>query len=76
MIVICSMDIICLKCNRKGGFKTEKRLVEQHYRGKTLMVLTEVTICPDCDWYTIGPGQLDLLLKNTKELFSNIYQKD
>jgi len=65
--------MICLKCDRENGFKIETRLVEQLYRSKTLLVLTKVTTCPDCGWFTVEGEQIDTLLKNTKELYHNIY---
>jgi len=65
--------MICLRCDRTEGFKTEKRLVEQLYRGKTLMVLNEVTVCPTCAYFTVTLDQADKLLKNTKSLYELTY---
>lgn len=68
--------MICLSCDNETEFKVEKRLVEQLYRGRTLMVPNPVTICSKCGWFTVNLKQADELLKNTRELYENIYGKN
>lgn len=65
--------MICLRCDNENDFGNEKRLVEQLFRGKTLMVPNEVSVCKKCGWFTVDCKQADSLLKNTLELYKNIY---
>ena len=65
--------MICIKCDNEKNWKVEKRLVEQLYRGKTMMVPSEVTVCKQCGWYTVDTTQAAGLLKNTSKLYRDIY---
>lgn len=67
------MKMICLLCGNEDKFKVEKRLVDQLYHGEELKVINEVTVCENCERWTLTDKQTGDLLKNVKELYQNIY---
>jgi NMD protein affecting ribosome stability and mRNA decay len=69
--------MICFRCDNEDEFDlNENALIEQEYKGKTLWVNTPVMVCRKCGWQTLADGQLNALLKATKEVYEEAIKKD
>jgi hypothetical protein len=66
--------MICLVCDNET-FSPSVGKVRQLYKNEDFMVETSIMVCDKCGWTTVGVGQIDDLLKNTRETYENLRLK-
>ena len=61
--------MICFRCDSEAFDLKENMPVLQEYKGHKLIVKVPGMVCHDCGLETLGLGQLDALLKETKKAY-------
>ena len=68
--------MICFRCDNETDFEIKEVDVLQDYCGSTLKVKTPITECKCCSWQSLGKGQVDELIKRTKEVYDSQVDND
>ena len=61
--------MICLKCENEDFVLRPDAVVEQEFRGNTVIVMSPVMECKHCGWQALAEGHLDELRRRTFDAF-------